>query len=207
MTTTIPKTVALAMTGASGAQYGLRLLDLLLQNKISVYLMMSKPGQIVINMETDLKLSGKTRDMQKTLEKLFNAEEGQLKLFDKDQWTAPVASGTGVADATVICPCTMGTLAAVANGLSNNLIERAADVAIKEKRTLILVPRESPFSTIHLQNMLQLAQAGATIMPPNPGFYYKPESVNDVIDFVVARILDHLNISHSLLPRWGVDES
>jgi len=191
MSANSPKTVALAMTGASGAQYGLRLLELLLHNKILVYLMMSKPGQIVVNMETDLKLSGKNHDMQRTLEKLFNAEEGQLKVFDKDQWTAPVASGTGVADATVICPCTMGTLAAVANGLSSNLIERAADVAIKEKRPLILVPRESPFSAIHLQNMLQLAQAGATIMPPNPGFYYKPESVSDVIDFVVARILDH----------------
>jgi len=205
MSVNIPKTVALAMTGASGAQYGLRLLELLLQNQVNVYLMMSKPGQIVINMETDLKLSGKNSDMQKTLVKLYNAKEGQLKVFDKYQWTAPVASGSGVADATVICPCTMGTLAAVANGLSNNLIERAADVAIKEKRPLILVPRESPFSPIHLQNMLQLAQAGATIMPPNPGFYYKPSSINDVIDFVVARILDHLNIPHTLLPRWGED--
>ncbi len=197
------KTIALALTGASGAQYGLRLLEILLQNKIAVYLMISKPGQIVINMETDIKLSGKNNDMQQTLSALYNAEPGQLKLFDKDQWTAPVASGTGVADAMVICPCTMGTLAAVANGLSNNLIERAADVTIKEKRPLILVPRESPFSTIHLQNMLQLAQAGATIMPPNPGFYYKPESISELIDFVVARILDHIDIPHRLLPRWG----
>lgn len=200
-----PQTVALALTGASGAQYGLRLLELLIQNDVKVYLMMSKPGQIVINMETDLKLSGKNQDMKKTLCQLYNAEEGQLQLFDKDQWTAPIASGTGVADATVICPCTMGTLAAVANGLSNNLIERAADVAIKERRPLILVPRESPFSPIHLQNMLQLAQAGVTIMPPNPGFYYRPTSIEEVIDFVVARILDHLHIVHSLLPRWGAD--
>ena len=201
-----PQTVALALTGASGAQYGLRLLELLLQNDVKVYLMMSKPGQIVINMETDLKLSGKNQDMQKTLSQLYNAKEGQLRLFDKDQWTAPIASGTGVADATVICPCTMGTLAAVANGLSNNLIERAADVAIKERRSLIVVPRESPFSPIHLQNMLQLAQAGVTIMPPNPGFYYRPTSIEEVVDFVVARILDHLHIAHSLLPRWGEEK-
>ena len=197
------ETVALALTGASGAQYGLRLLELLIQNNISVYLMMSKPGQIVINMETDLKLSGKIQTMQETLSKLYNAKPDQLHLFDKDQWTAPVASGTGVADATVICPCTMGTLAAVANGLSSNLIERAADVAIKEKKPLILVPRESPFSAIHLQNMLQLSHAGATILPPNPGFYYNPKTVDEIIDFVVSRILDQLGIEHDLLPRWG----
>ncbi|VAW77422.1 Flavin prenyltransferase UbiX [hydrothermal vent metagenome] len=203
MTKKFDKTIALALTGASGAQYGLRLLEILIQNKVAVYLMISKPGQIVINMETDLKLSGKNNDMQQTLAALYHAEPGQLTLFDKDQWTAPVASGTGVADAMVICPCTMGTLAAVANGLSNNLIERAADVTIKEKRPLILVPREAPFSIIHLQNMLQLAQAGATIMPPNPGFYYKPTTINELIDFVVARILDHIDIPHCLLPRWG----
>lgn len=106
-------------------------------------------------------------------------------------------------DAMVVCPCTMGTLAAIAQGLADNLIQRAADVALKERRPLILVPRETPFSSIHLENMLRLSQAGAVILPPNPGFYNHPKSVQDVVDFVVARILDHLGVAHALMQRWG----
>ena len=114
-----------------------------------------------------------------------------------------MASGSNTPRAMVVCPCSMGTLAAVANGLSDNLIERAADVMVKEGRRLILVPRETPFSAIHLENMLKLARLGATILPPNPGFYQRPQGVAELVDFVVARILDQLGVAHSLLPRWG----
>lgn len=120
-----------------------------------------------------------------------------------EEWFAPAASGSNPADAMVVCPCTMGTLAAIAQGLSDNLIERAADVIIKERRPLVLVPRETPFSLIHLRNMTALAEAGATILPANPGFYHRPQSVAAVVDYVVARVLDHLDIAHGLLPRWG----
>jgi 4-hydroxy-3-polyprenylbenzoate decarboxylase len=168
--------------------------------------MISTPGQIVINMETPNKFPGKPAEIEKKLNQEFNCKAEQLKVFGKDQWTAPVASGTGVPNAMVICPCTMGTLAAVAQGLSNNLIERAADVVIKERKTLIVVPRESPFSTIHLENMLRLSNAGAVILPPNPGFYQNPKTLDDIVDFVVARILDHLEIAHSLVSPWGLDK-
>lgn len=116
---------------------------------------------------------------------------------------APIASGSSVSDATVVCPCTTGTLSAIACGSSRNLIERAADVALKERKPLILVIRETPFSEIHLENMLKLARMGSVILPANPGFYNKPQSVGEVIDFIVARVLDHLNIEHDLTPRWG----
>ncbi len=197
--------IALAMTGASGAAYGLRLLECLLRADKLVYLMLSTPGQIVISMETDLKLPGRPEDIQATLTAHFNAAPDQLRVFGKEQWTAPVASGSGAPDAMVVCPCTSGTLSAIAHGASNSLLERAADVMIKEQRKLILVPREAPLSVIHLENMLSLARLGVTILPANPGFYYRPNKVEDLVDFVVARILDHLKIEHALLPRWGLD--
>ncbi len=199
------QTVALAMTGASGAVYGLQLLRQLLAAGKQVYLMVSTPGQIVINMETSVRLPGKPREIQQLLAELYQAAPAQLQVFGHNQWTAPVASGTGVADAMVVCPCTMGTLASIANGLSSNLIERAADVSLKERKTLILVPRETPFSSIHLQNMLSLSQAGAVILPPNPGFYQQPQTLEDIVNFIVARILDHLGIAHQLVPGWGTE--
>jgi 4-hydroxy-3-polyprenylbenzoate decarboxylase len=137
----------------------------------------------------------------------FSVPAGQLRVFGRQQWTAPVASGTNPPDAVVVCPCTTGTLATIASGMCNDLIDRAADVVLKERRPLILVVRETPFSAIHLENMLRLARSGAVIMPANPGFYYRPESVQDLVDFLVARILDHLGIPHQLLPRWGEAES
>ncbi len=195
--------ITLAMTGASGAPYGLRLLECLVKAERQVYFLISTPGQIVINMETEIKLGAKTREIEKNLSELYSAESEQIKVFAKDQWTAPVASGTSVPEAMVVCPCTMGTLASIAAGLSSNLIERAADVVIKEKKKLILVPRESPFSSIHLENMLKLANAGAVILPPNPGFYDGAKTMDDLVDFVVARILDHLGIEHDLVKQWG----
>jgi 4-hydroxy-3-polyprenylbenzoate decarboxylase len=197
------KTITLIMTGASGAQYGLRLLEFLLQNGYRVYLLMSRPAQVVVNMETEHRLPGRASEIQTYFSDLYGAKPGQLQVFEREQWAAPIASGSGVADATVVCPCTTGTLSAIACGSSRNLIERAADVCLKERKKLILVVRETPFSEIHLENMLKLARMGVIIMPANPGFYQRPTSVQELVDFMVARVLDHLNIPHTLLPRWG----
>lgn len=198
--------VALAMTGASGAPYGLRLLECLLQAGERVYLMLSQPAQVVIGMETELSLPGRPKEIEAFFRQRFGAPAGQLRVFGREQWTAPVASGSGAPRAMVICPCTTGTLAAIAAGTSDNLIDRAADVMLKERRPLVLVPRETPFSTIHLHNMLRLAEAGAVILPPNPGFYHHPRSLEDLVDFVVARILDHVGVPHDLVAPWGEDE-
>lgn len=198
-------TISLAFTGASGVQYGLRLLQCLVEAGERIYLMVSQPAQIVIGMETDLELPARPLDMQRFLIEYYGAGADQIQVFGKEQWTAPVASGSGVSRALVVCPCTTGTLAGIASGSSNNLIERAADVVLKERKRLILVPRETPFSEIHLENMLKLARMGAVILPPNPGFYHQPQSLDDLVDFVVARILDHLDVEHNLIPRWGLE--
>jgi len=198
-----PKVVTLIMTGASGAQYGLRLLEMLVKKGIQINLLMSRPGQLVINMETELKVPSRAKEIQEYFTKLYGAASGQIRAYEREQWMSPVASGSGVADATVVCPCTTGTLSAIAVGASKTLIERAADVCLKERKQLILVVRETPFSDIHLENMLKLSRMGAVIMPANPGFYWKPESINELIDFMTARILDHLNIEHKLTARWG----
>lgn len=191
------------MTGASGAQYGLRLLECLLQSDCQVYLLLSRPAQVVIAMETDYKLPARASEIQTYFIERYALTSGRLQVFEKEQWTAPIASGSGVADALVVCPCTTGTLSAIACGSSRNLIERAADVCLKERKKMIVVVRETPFSEIHLENMLKLARMGVIIMPANPGFYQRPHSVEELIDFMVARVLDHLDIAHTLLPRWG----
>ena len=168
--------------------------------------MFSKAAQIVAAMETDWALPGRPSDIESQLQSEFRVAPDQLRVFGEAQWTAPVASGSGAPSAMVICPCTTGTLASIAQGGSDNLIERAADVIIKERRQLIVLPREMPLSPIHLENMLKLARLGVTIMPPNPGFYNSPRSVEDLIDFVVARVLDQLGIEHRLMPVWGETE-
>ncbi len=197
------KTITLAITGASGLPYAMRLLECLLQNGQRVHLVYSQAAQIVAKQEMDFTLPNRPQDAEKMLVKQLGKFNGELRVFGRDDWYAPMASGSNPGDAMVICPCTMGTLAAVAAGLSDDLITRAADVMLKEKRPLILVPRESPFSAIHLENMLKLSHAGAVILPPNPGFYYHPQSVGELLDFVVARILDHLSVEHTLVKRWG----
>lgn len=197
------KTVTLAMTGASGAAYGLRLLECLLQAGRQVYMMLSPPALIVIGMEMDFKLSGRPAEAARELSARYGAAPGQLQVFGREEWTAPVASGSNAPGAMVVCPCTAGTLASIASGVSHNLIDRAADVMLKERRKLVLVPRETPFSSIHLENMLRLSQAGAVILPANPGFYHNPAGLDDIVDFVVARILDQLDVEHELVPRWG----
>lgn len=198
------KTVTLAITGASGAQYGLRLLQCLLAADVRVWLLMSDAARVVINTETDCDLpDGDNAGVEVFLRDRFGAREGQLKLFAKTDWFSPVASGTGAPASMVICPASGGTLSAISCGASNNLIERAADVALKERRQLILVPREAPYSEIHLENMLKLTRMGAVVLPASPGFYQRPQSLEDLVDFIVARLLDQLGVEQELLPRWG----
>lgn len=195
--------ISLAITGASGVQYGLRLLQCLLAADRQVFVMISRAAQVVINTETDLKIPGTPSEQEKFLIEHFSAKPHQVKVFGREQWMAPVASGSGAPTKMVVCPCSTGTLSAVATGASNNLIERAADVALKERRQLILVPREAPYSEIHLEHMLKLTRMGSVIIPASPGFYNRPETVEEMVDFVVARILNQLDIEQSLLPRWG----
>lgn len=200
-----PNTITLALSGASGMAYGLRLLECLLTADRQVTLLVSQAAHIVAKQELGVALPARPLDLEKQLTESLHARDGQLRVFGREDWNAPVASGSNPADAMVVCPCSMGTLAAIAHGMSDNLIERAADVMLKEQRKLILVPREAPFSTLHLENMLKLSKMNAIILPANPGFYHRPQSVEDIIDFIVARILDQLGIQHALMARWGDD--
>jgi len=195
--------IIVALTGASGAAYGLRLLQVLLQAGRPVYLLVSRAAQMVLATETDLQVPARPAEMQQYFCELYHVDSELLTVFSREDWLAPIASGSHTAQYMVVCPCTTGTLAAIAHGNSDNLMERAADVMLKERRRLILVVRETPYSTIHLENMLKLSQAGATIMPANPGFYQSPKGIDDLVDFMVARILDHLDVEQDLLPRWG----
>ena len=198
-----PRRVSLAITGASGVQYALRLLECLVAQKVQVLVMISKAAQVVTAAETEIKLPGTPEAQGAFLTELYGAAEGQIRVFGRENWFAPVASGSGAPRSMVICPCSTGTLSAVATGASNNLIERAADVTLKERRKLILVPREAPYSEIHLEHMLKLTRMGAVVVPASPGFYHKPESVNAMVDFIVARILSQLDLQQDLMPAWG----
>ncbi len=204
MMTDSTQPIALAITGASGSAYGLRLLEVLIQNGRRVYLMISKAGEVVIPMETGLELSGETSSIEALLVERYRAADGQLRLFGREEWTAPVASGSNPPAAMVVCPCTAGTLSAIASGASNNLIERAADVMLKERRPLVLVPREAPLSRVHLTNMLAAHDAGAVILPASPGFYHRPDSVDGLVDQIVTKVLDQLGIASALMRRWKV---
>ncbi|PMR77050.1 aromatic acid decarboxylase [Billgrantia endophytica] len=195
--------ITVAITGASGAQYGLRLIEALVSANHEVWVMISKAAYLVIATETEQALPARPERLEEVLVERSGAVPGQIRCFGREDWMAPVASGSGAASAMVICPCSTGTLSAVATGASNNLIERAADVALKERRRLILVPRETPLSAIHLEHMLNLTRLGAVILPAAPGFYHQPVSIDDLVDFIVARILNQLGIAHRLMPRWG----
>ena len=201
------KTITLALTGASGMAYALRLLQCLLAASCRVQLLLSQVAHITARQELALTLPQRPQELQQFLAERYGAKPGQLVVFGREEWFAPVASGSNPPDAMVVCPCTMGTLAAIASGLCDNLIERAADVVIKEGRRLILVPRETPLSALHLENMLKLARLGVVILPANPGFYHHPQTVQDLVDFVVARVLDQLAVPHQLMPRWGESET
>ncbi|MCS4533721.1 MULTISPECIES: flavin prenyltransferase UbiX [Neisseria] len=197
------QTVTLALTGASGMPYGIRLLECLLQSGKTVWLLYSQAAQVVAQQEMSLTLPASAAACQTLLCEKFNVRPTQLRVFGKDEWFAPPASGTNPADAMIICPASMGVVAAVAHGTSDHLIERAADVCLKERRPLVIVPREAPLSTLHLENLLKLSRLGAVILPPAAGFYHHPQTIDDLIDFVVARILDQLHIPHTLMPKWG----
>lgn len=197
------ESVTLAFTGASGIQYGLRLLEVLVQSEIEVSLVISAAGHIVLNEETELKVPGNPEKIADYFSSLYKAGKNQIKVYGQQQWMSPVASGSNNPKKMVICPCTTGCLAAIATGISDNLIERGADCVIKEGGKLILAVREMPLSSLHLEHMLKLAKMGVVIMPPNPGFYFNPKSIEDMVDFVVARILDHLGVKHTLSHRWG----
>lgn len=198
-----PPRITLGLTGASGLAYGLRLIECLIEAGAELSLIYSQAAQIVAKQELDIVLPTRPQEALAFFSERYNAKPGQLQVYGREDWYAPMASGSNPGDAMVICPCSMGTLAAVACGLADNLIERAADVALKEKRTLILVPRETPLSLLHLENMTRLARAGAVILPANPGFYHRPQYVEDLVDYIVARVLDHLGIAHALTERWG----
>ena len=200
----MPDTITMAITGASGTPYALRLLTCLLQAGRRVNLVVSDAGRLVLASELDLRLPAKPAQQSAALLAHLQLDPASpLQCYAVNDWMAPMASGSNPGRAMVVCPCTMGTLGAIAAGTAGNLIHRAADVSLKEGRMLLLVPRETPYSVIHLENMLRLARAGAVILPPDPGFYHRPRSIDDLVDFVVARILDRLEVPHALMARWG----
>lgn len=195
--------VTLAITGASGAAYALRLLECLLAAGETVYLLLSDAARVVIPQETGWALPEEQVALADAFRQRFAVTPARLHMPASKDWFSPVASGSNAPRRMVVCPCSMGTLAGIAHGMSDNLIERAADVVIKERGTLVLVPRETPFSVIHLDNMTALARLGVVILPAAPGFYQPPHTVEDLVDFVVARVLDQLGLAHTLGPRWG----
>lgn len=192
-----------AITGASGSVYGLRLISELLRSGGRVSLILTSAGRQVLNHETGLEWSAEIKVQRQQVQEYFASIAVDCLAID-DFW-AGAASGSAAADAMIIVPCSMGTLGRVAAGLSGNLLERAADVMLKERRSLLLVPRETPFNNIHLENLLRLSQSGAVILPAMPGFYHGPQTIEDLVDFVVGKILDQLDVQHSLFTRWGED--
>ena len=196
-----PLPIVLAITGASGAPYAVRLIQQLVQAQRPLSLIVSSHGLRLLATETNLPTIAALRD------NIGPTPWDQLvTLYDDHDRGATPASGSARTAGMVICPCSMGTASAIAHGSSRSLIERAADVTLKERRPLLLVPREPPFSTIHLDNLLTLSRLGVTILPASPGFYHRPTTIQTLIDFVVARILDHLDVPHQLIPRWGTPE-
>ncbi len=195
--------IVVGITGASGSIYGLRLIEELLRAEKQVTVLLTNAGRQVTEFETGLVFA---EDPQLCLQQLrdhFNAATN-LNYYALNNFFAPVASGSSAPDVVVICPCSMGTVGRIAACLSDNLLERVADVALKEQKKLLLVPRETPFNQIHLENLLRLSKAGAQILPAMPGFYQQPETVSDLVDFVVGKILDNLGVKHQLLARWGM---
>ena len=190
--------LVMAVTGASGAPYAVRLLQQLVAAGRDVWLIISSHGWRLLAMEAALSSVSELRAYIGAA-----VWDRRVTLFDDNDRGAAPASGSARSSGMVICPCSMGTLSAISVGASRSLVERAADVALKERRTLLLIPRETPLSTVHLQNMLRVTRAGAIVLPAAPGFYHRPETIEDLVDFLVARILDHLGVEHALVRRWG----
>jgi 4-hydroxy-3-polyprenylbenzoate decarboxylase len=198
------KHFVVGITGASGSIYGLRLIEELLKNGQRVSVLLSNAGRQVLAYETGLQLAQDPADGLRQLRRHFAAAE-ELQHYADNDFFAPLASGSSAADAVIICPCSMGTAGRIAAGLSDSLLERVADVALKEQKQLLLVPRETPFNRIHLENLLRLCKAGAQILPAMPAFYQQPQTVAELVDFVVGKTLDNLGIAHQLFQRWGDD--
>lgn len=187
--------IILAITGASGAPYAVRLLDVLARARVPVDLIISSHGWRLLETESGV------RD-DRELRAATGGDWSSITVHpDTDRGARP-ASGSYRTRGMVICPCSMGTVAAIASGTSRSLVERAADVMLKERRTLVLVPRETPFSLVHLRNLTAVTEAGATVMPAAPGFYHKPERIEQLVDFMVQRVVDHLGLDIELAPRW-----
>lgn len=196
------KHVVVVLTGASGSCYGLRLVEILLRSRHRVTMLVSRAGWQVLSHETDVAWPEGNDERLAALREYFDCGQ-QLSYYDEEDLLAPVASGSAAPDAVVVVPCSMGSVARISAGISDNLIERVADVALKERRELLLVPRETPFNTLHLENLLRLSRAGAHILPAMPAFYHQPQEISDLVDFVVGKILDSLGEPHELFPRWG----
>lgn len=201
------KHIALAITGASGGVYGLCLTRELLAAGVRLSVVISGAGRLVLREELGLELPEEPQEQRRLLLKHLKTAGEDIDCYGESDFFAPMASGSSPPDAMVICPCSMGTLGRIAAGLSGNLIERAADVMIKEKRPLHLVPRETPLSAIHLENMLKLSRLGVGIIPAMPGFYGHPQTMDDLVNFVVGKVLDQLGVEHKLFERWGGQES
>jgi 4-hydroxy-3-polyprenylbenzoate decarboxylase len=195
--------LAIAITGASGAVYGIRLIEELLAAGCRVSLLISGAGFLVLKEELGLDWSGDEATLNSLIRGHFRATVDSLTYYDQGNFFSPLASGSAAPDAMVVAPCSMGTLARIAAGLSGNLLERSADVMLKEGKPLILLPRETPLSAIHLENMLKLARLGVAIIPPMPGFYSHPQTIDDIVNFIIARVLDRLGVEHHLSKRWG----
>ena len=198
-------TYAVGITGGSGAPYALRLLEALVDGGHDVHVIVSTAGETVMQLETGLKMGNTLREKQAALDARIETEgrPGTLRVFDRDNLAAPISSGSFPCAGMVIVPCSTGSLGRIAAGISSNLIERGADVMLKECRPLILVPRETPLSEIHLSNMLTLRRAGADILPAMPAFYHKPKTISDMVDMIAGRILDRLGVESNLFYRWG----
>ena len=195
------KSFIVAISGASGSIYGVRLVEELLKSGVFVHLCVSGSAFFIIKTETNIDLSGKTvKETEKKVQKYFASKN--IKYYSEHNLAAPVSSGSFITEGMFVVPCSMKTLSGIAHGYANNLTERSADVALKEGRKLILAPREMPFSAIHLENMLKLARLGVTIAPPIPAFYQTPKDINDIVDFIVGKILDSAGIKHNLFKRW-----
>ena len=198
MTGIAPLPIVMAVTGASGAPYAVRLVEALVAARQPVQLIVSDHGMRLLRTETDV---GTVAELRARVG--ASAWDAHVTVFDDGDRGAAPASGSARNRGMVICPCSMGTISAISQGTSRSLVERAADVALKERRTLVVVPRETPYSAIHLENMLRLTRAGAVVLPASPGFYHRPAEIGELVDFVVARVLDHLGVEHTLGRRWG----
>ena len=202
MTAAADRPIIVAVTGASGAPYAVRLIEALVERQQRVSLIVSDHGVRLLKTEMDIESVPALRERVGAA-----GWDTVVRVYDdRDRGAAP-ASGSALSAGMVICPCSMGTMSAIAVGASRSLVERAADVTLKERRRLILVPRESPYSAIHLENMMTLTRAGAVILPASPGFYHRPRTIGDLVDFIVGRVLDQLGVEQALVPRWGSESS